>query len=374
MIDVSDATVLLVDDDLASLRLSELTLAEDGYTIVGTTKPQDVLTQVLELSPDLILLDLHMPGSDGLDVLAALRKGLGAEVYLPVVAFTGSGDPNLKTRALAAGVTDFVSKSSDTLELRLRVRNALRTRFLYQQQRHATQDLEVAVAAQMRQLAAANRHLKQLSKTLAETNEDILLRLAKASEYSDDGSEGHTLRVGQLAYLTARRLGQPPEWCDTLLLAARLHDVGKVAVPDSILLRPGGLSDEEQLLLRDHCVIGAELLSGGKSPLLEMAQVVALSHHERYDGQGYPQGLVAHDIPLEGRITAVADVFDTLTHARPYRPAWSRPEAKELLLDERGRHFDPEVVSAFLDIVNSLPQDIEGEEFAGSSRPKQTHF
>ena len=381
MDDVSSATLLIVDDNHGNVRLLEHILKAEGYrSILGTTDPRDTLKLVAEHDPDIILLDMHMPQMDGLEVLAVLKRALPQDVYLPILAFTGSEDERVKDRALREGAMDFVTKSEDATEVLQRTKNLLRTRFLYKQQRLHARELERAVRERTFELARVNLSLQQANQALAETNEDILVRLARATEYSDDGSEGHTLRVGRLAYLTARKLGLTSEFCDTILLAARLHDVGKVAIPDGILLRPGRLSDEEQLYLREHCIIGAELLSGGQSAFLKMAEAIALTHHERWDGGGYPSGLKGAMIPIEGRITAIVDVFDTLTHARPYRPAWSYEEAKELLIEESGRHFDAQVVEAFLAVVDSLPQELQqdshpqGEEIHSIERIKQTHF
>ena len=378
MNDVSSATLLIVDDNHANVRLLGHILKDEGYgSILGTSDPRDTLRLVAEHDPDIILLDMYMPQMDGFEVMAVLKQALPQDIYLPILAFTGSEDPTIRDRALREGAMDFVTKSDDSTEVLQRTKNLLRTRLLYEQQRSHAQDLERAVRERTRELAQANLSLQHANQALAETNEDILVRLARATEYSDDGSGGHTLRVGRLAYLTARRLGLPVEVCNTILLAARLHDVGKVAIPDGILLRPGRLSDEEQMYLREHCIIGAELLSGGQSALLKMAESIALTHHERWDGQGYPSGLRAAAIPIEGRITAVVDVFDTLTQARPYRPAWTHEEAKELLLEESNRHFDAAVVEAFLAVVDTLPREDLGEqreETYSVEHIKQTHF
>jgi len=368
--DISQATILIVDDSHANVVLLEHTLRGAGYHhFVSTTNPRDVAGLVRQSAPDLIILDINMPGMSGFEVMAALKPSIPADTYLPVLALTGLSDDATRHRALREGASDFVSKTDDPTELLQRSKNLLHTRFLYKAQQAHSATLSAAVATRTQELARANRKLEELS-------EDVLSRLARAAEYSDDASETHTRRVGQLSFLTARQLGLPSDFCDLILSAARLHDVGKIGIPDGILLRPGQLTEDEQLYLREHCIIGAELLSGGQSELLKMAESIALTHHERWDGQGYPSKLVGEHIPVEGRIVAVVDVFDTLTHTRPYRRAWHREEALVLLQEESGRHFDPAVVAAFLKVAQGINDTKESEDTTDSrgNLYAQTHF
>jgi putative two-component system response regulator len=327
--------IVVVDDAEPNVALLQALLESWGYTnVVGISDPGRALAHCREHPPDLLLLDLHMPDPDGYAILEALGPQIRAAVSLPVLVLTGSSGSLAKHDVLAAGARDFLGKPFDHDEVRLRVRNALEIRRLQLVQRAHEADLERRVAARTADVEAARL--------------EVLDRLARAGEFRDDATGEHTRRVGETAALLAERAGAGPDYVRGIRLAAPLHDIGKLAVPDRILLKPGPLTDAEYAAMKRHAEIGAEIAGGSTSRLMALAGEIALSHHERWDGQGYPRGLAGEAIPLSGRIVAVADVFDALTHERPYKRAWPVPQAVAEIAAQAGRQFDPVLIEAFL--------------------------
>lgn len=331
----TDARIVIVDDQPANVSLLERLLRQTGYADVhGTTDSRLVIGMIAALDPDIILLDLHMPQIDGFTVLHDLRAILPANEYLPILVLTADVTAQAKQRALSLGANDFVTKPFDMVEVLLRIRTLLGTRALHQQLQQQAAMLEQRVRERTQELAAAQI--------------EIVERLAQAAEYRDDLTGQHTQRVGLLAAQMAGALGMPEQEIDMILRAAPLHDVGKIGIPDEILLKPGKLTVEECNHMKRHTTIGARLLAGSRHALLQLAAEIALTHHERWDGAGYPCGLHSSMIPLVGRIVAVADVFDALTSERPYKRAWSTEEALTEIQQQSGRQFDPDIVEAFL--------------------------
>ena len=338
---ISRARILIVDDQAANIRLLERLLTSAGYhRIHSTTVPEETAELVDRLSPDLILLDLHMPGLDGFGVLDALRPRLAAERYLPVLVVTADLSVDVRQRALGAGAKDFLNKPFDAVEALLRIRHLLTTRFLYLQLDLYNRGLEATVQERTRKLELARL--------------DILDRLALAAEFRDDNTGEHTRRVGRAAGALARALGLDEAEALLIERAAPLHDVGKIGIRDAILLKPGPLTPEEFTEMKRHTVIGAEILSGSVGPLLRTAETIALSHHERWDGHGYPQQLQGTTIPLAARITHVADVFDAMQHPRPQGQSVSLSETLDFIRDESGYAFDPDVVAALVTVAPTL--------------------
>lgn len=330
-----NARILVIDDEEPNVALLARILERAGCREYRTTTdPRDALPLFVEFRPDLVVLDLHMPHTDGFEILEGLAQHTTEGEYLPVLVVSGNQEPDTRRRALASGAKDFLLKPFDVEEVLLRVRNLLETRRLHQALRSQNEILEERVRERTRELELARI--------------ETLERLARAAEYRDDATGQHTQRVGRSAALVARALGLPSEEVDLIRRAAPLHDLGKIAIPDSILLRPGRLSEAEFEIMRTHTRIGARILSGSQIPLLDVAATIALTHHERYDGLGYPDGLRGESIPLVGRIVAVADVFDALTHDRPYKAAWPVDRAIEEIERQAGTQLDPEVVEAFL--------------------------
>ena len=346
--------ILAVDDEPANVSALLRLLARAGYEDVeGVTDPREAIPRFRAHPPDLVLLDLRMPHLDGFDFLALLRQEIREDEYLPVLVITGDLSQEVRGRALAAGARDFITKPYDLAEVLLRIKNLLEARVLHLQLQEPNRTLEARVRQRTRELSAAQT--------------EILHRLALAAEYRDDITGRHAQRVGALAAMLAERLGRSEDEIGLLRRAATLHDVGKIGVPDGILMKPGRLTAEEFDRIRSHVEIGERILTGSEIPLLEMAAEIARSHHERWDGEGYQGGLSGEAIPLSGRLVAVADVFDSLTHVRPYKSAQSIEEAVAHIASEQGAHFDPAVVHAFLELseegtLHRLDELVEGEQ------------
>lgn len=335
-----DARILVVDDEEVNVLLLERTLDKAGYRdVASTTDPRQVLELMGTFQPDLILLDLLMPHLDGFAVLKLLHSVAPIDSFLPVLVLTADATSETRSRALAGGANDFLTKPLDLDEVLLRIANMLETRFLHLQLQGQKEALEDRVL----------QRTTELEDSYIETFE----RLALAAEYRDDDTGQHTVRVGRMAALLAGELSLPTKDVELLTRAAGLHDVGKIGIPDAILLAPRKLTIEEFEVVKTHTVIGAKILSGSRSPLLSMAEEIAWSHHERWDGRGYG-GLAGEEIPLYGRITTVADVFDALTHERPYKEAWPVDEAIDEIARQRGEQFDPRVVDAFMAIHDEV--------------------
>ncbi len=337
-----DANIAVVDDEAANVELVRRILELEGYTgVSGYTDPRDFLDSCRILPPDMVLLDLMMPGLNGFEVLERFRGSVDDSAYRPVMVITSDDDRDTKQKALSSGASDFLSKPVSPLEVRLRVNNLLRTRALQLELQEYAELLEARVQSRTAQLEEARL--------------EILERLALAAEYRDDATGEHTRRVGRECAALAEALGLPSDEVEDIRRAAPLHDVGKIAVPDSILLKHGSLTEEERKKMRWHTTIGARILSGSRFPMMRIAEEIALHHHECWDGSGYPDGLEGEQIPLVARIAAVIDVFDSLTHERVYKRAWTTDEALDEIERLAGSKFDPAVAGAFLRLHGRMP-------------------
>lgn len=335
---LTQSRILVVDDNASNLLLMERLLEYSGYVQVrSVSDPTQVAEMAKDWSPDLVILDLHMPKMNGFQVMAQLREGQSAEEFLPILVFTADVTSDAKRQALEAGAADFLTKPGDATEIRLRVQNFLKMRFMHRRLCDQNRSLEERVRERTAELE--NMHL------------EVVERLARAAEYRDDDTGQHAKRVGEMAAQIGAQLGMEADEVETLRLAATLHDLGKIGVSDSILLKPGKLTEEEFETIKTHTVIGAEVLAGSACRFLKTAETIARSHHERWDGRGYPDGLAGEAIPLEGRIVAVADVYDALTSERPYKVTMSHEAAVEEISRSAGSHFDPAVVQAFLKVA-----------------------
>lgn len=335
---MKDGRLLIIDDEDSALKALERMLRHGGYHSLALQKESARAVDTFRrFRPDLVLLDLHMPGMNGFQVMEALQPLIPEGEYVPFVVLTADLDPEVRARALSTGAKDFLAKPFEYNEVLLRIKNLLETRALYEQLREHNNLLEERVRAR--------------TKDLEETRAELLRHLAMAAEYRDDVTGRHAERVGVLSALLAERIGLSHEVVKLVRYAAPLHDVGKIGIPDAILMKSGPLSKAEFEVMKSHTHIGARILAGGRYPLLEIAREIALTHHERWDGDGYT-GLAGERIPLVGRIVAVADVFDSLTHERPYKPACDLEEAMVIIEGGRGTHFDPRVVDAFVDLVD----------------------
>jgi putative two-component system response regulator len=327
--------ILIVDDQELNIQVLQRILRDAGYShIRSTTDPCAAVAIFVEYQPDLVLLDLQMPVLDGFCVLEGMAQLIPADGYLPILMLTADDRVESKQRALSSGAMDFLTKPFAPVEVLLRVRNLLQTRRLH-----------LMLVTQNEQL---DGKVRERTRELEEAQIEIVERLATAAEFRDDDTGRHTQRVGELAVRIAHAVGFDDRHLDVIRRAAPLHDIGKIGVPDGLLLKPGALTPAELAQMKMHTVMGARILSGGNSDLLRMSERIALSHHERWDGSGYPCGLTGDTIPVEARIVAIADVFDALTHDRPYRKAWPLDAVIAEIRRGRGGHFDPQLVDAFL--------------------------
>ncbi|MDF2722368.1 MAG: response regulator [Paenibacillus sp.] len=353
MDDLKQANILIVDDQEYNVSLLERILGRAGFTnVYSTMDPFTIHRLLVEVNPDIVLLDLHMPGMDGLQVVKLIREFTGEEMYLPVLMLTADTLPESKQQGLKAGVNDFLTKPYDRTEVVLRINNLLKTRSLHIQLQQHNNSLEERVQKRTEELTQAKL--------------EILDLLGRASEYRDDMTGQHTQRVGHLSEQIAIRLGLPEAAVDMIKRAAPLHDIGKIGIPDDILLKPGRFEPYEYERMKTHTLIGANILEGSYFTILKLASVIACSHHEKWDGTGYPHGLKGEEIPLEARIVALADFYDALTHERPYKQAWTPHETLLEIQNQRGKHFDPQVVDAFIQVYHelNLAQGDQDEESA----------
>ncbi len=335
--ELAPSRILVVDDEEDNVRVLAQMLRWAGYSrLECTSDPFQAVALFEANAPDLVLLDLHMPKLDGFGVMARLHVEHGD--WIPILILTGDLDQDVRERALAAGGRDFVTKPFDVGEVLQRIKNLLEARHLHLRLRCQADELEEKV--------------RERTAQLAETQVEILRRLAVAAEFRDDATGEHAERVGALAALIAEEMGLGFEDVELIRRAAPLHDVGKIGIPDAILMKPGPLTAAELEVMKSHIEIGQRILGQGSFPLLRMAREIAATHHERWDGGGY-QGKRGEDIPLGGRIVAVADTFDTITHRRPYKDAASMEEGVVRVREDSGQHFDPVVVEAFLRVVAS---------------------
>ncbi|GLC87283.1 HD domain-containing phosphohydrolase [Lysinibacillus piscis] len=332
MEEIKQAKILIVDDQEYNVSLLERILGRAGFNHLYSTMDSLQVEQLLnEVEPDMVLLDLHMPGMDGLEVLNLIRE---RDYSLPVLMLTADLTAEVKKQAFQSGINDFLTKPYDRIEVVLRMTNLLQTRLLHKQLQQQNHMLEEKV--------------QQRTMELQRAKNEILDLLARASEYRDDMTGEHTQRVGWLSGLLAERLGLPEERVELIRVAAPLHDIGKIGIPDEILLKPGRFEPHEFERMKTHTSIGADILAGSVFSTLKMAGIIAVSHHEKWDGTGYPNGLQGEEIPIEARIVALADFYDALTHARPYKEPWSPEATLAEIEQQRGKHFDPQIVDAFV--------------------------
>ncbi|WP_449410865.1 HD-GYP domain-containing protein [Methylobacterium komagatae] len=349
--------VLIVDDSSTMLMyLQRLLVKEYAADVVTNRDPVQALLEAGTHAFDLVLVDQNMPQMDGVAFIRALRA-IPHYAQVPIAMITGEAEVSLRLAALEAGATDFLDKFADRIELTVRLRNLIM--------------LARAVRRLDDEASSIAGELERAMRQLREREAEVIFRLALAVEYRDNDTGDHTWRVARYTQIMAETLGLDPDYSWRLYLAAPLHDVGKVAVPDGILLKKGRLDEAEFAVVKNHPVVGKRILNGSDSDLIQLAAEIAEAHHERWDGTGYPYGLGGMEIPLSARIVAVADVFDALTTARPYKDAMSFEEARRCIESERGRHFDPDCVDAFIaawDRVQTVRAARGGEILAGLVR------
>ncbi len=335
-----NAKILIVDDEADNISVLEKTLKLAGYTsLQTTTDSRKVKTIYQDFLPDLILLDLNMPHMNGFQVMDQL-KDIETNSYLSVLVLTGLNDDETLLRALDSGAKDFINKPFDSHEVLSRIRNLLEVRLLHKQLKNQNQILE--------------KKVQDRTKELHDSRLEVVRRLGRAAEYRDNETGLHIIRMSKMSALIGKVAGVCDSDCDLLLNASPMHDIGKIGIPDKVLLKPGKLNADEWEIMKTHSAIGANLLSGHDSKLMKMAHTIALTHHEKWDATGYPKGLKEEDIPFVGRICALCDVFDALTSKRLYKEAWSIEDSWAEIKRNAGKHFDPKLVKVFEQILPDL--------------------
>ncbi len=326
--------IVIVDDTPLNLLLMvKLVERLAGIESHGFESPQEALTWCAQTEPDLIIVDYMMPDIDGLEFIRRVRASHKHD-DVPILMVTANSERGVRYEALECGANDFLTKPIDAHEFEPRVRNMLRLREAHLATRQRAETLSMAV--------------RKATAAILDRERETITRLARAAEFRDPETGAHIQRMSHYSAMIARRMGLTAEFANTLLLAAPMHDVGKLGIPDTILLKPGRLTIEEFEVMKRHPLIGHDILKDSSSEVLRLGARIALSHHEKFDGTGYPHGSIGDAIPLEGRIVAVADVFDALTSSRPYKPTWPFSRAIALLREGRGSHFDARCVDAFL--------------------------
>ncbi|HTR88929.1 MAG TPA: HD domain-containing phosphohydrolase [Solirubrobacteraceae bacterium] len=340
--------LLIVDDDAPLRRWAERVMHERGYTC-HCAEDASAARELLQRSVyKLVLLDVNMPGESGIDLLSHIRSHHPGAAVLMV---TGEDDPQLAITAIEQGAYGYLVKPVGSGELVINVANALHRRRRELETRRLTQRLQATVEDRGHRLEHALQDLQLSESKLWVSQAETIFRLARLVEFRDEETGHHLQRMSSYCEILARKLGLPEQHCELVRLASQLHDVGKVALPDSILLKHGKLTHEEMAVVQTHAETGYRMLAGSSSEVVQMGAVIARTHHERWDGTGYPRGLAAKDIPPEGRIAAIADVFDALTSDRIYRSAFPVRSAIDTMLAERSTHFDPHMLDAFLQVL-----------------------
>ena len=351
-LDLSSIKLLLVDDEVHCTKLMEALLKQAGYSRITATNDARQAAQLFqEIKPDLVALDMRMPHMDGFEVMRQLKPMIPSDDYLPMLIITGELDAPTKHKALAEGANDFINKPVDGTEVVLRIKNQLETRRLHQQVRMHNQHLEAQVRLR--------------TKVVEQTQLDLLNRLVLASEYRHDVTGAHAWRVGRVSMFLAEMKGLPPDQVDMLKKTAPLHDLGKIGLLDSVIMKAGAYDESDWDAMKLHTKIGSKLLSDSRAPLLIMAREIALTHHERWDGTGYHH-LKELQTPLSGRIVALADAFDVMTHACSYKTSLTLSEARVEIERQAGKQFDPELSQLFLKLI-----DREGEALMANATAVQ---
>lgn len=345
--------ILVVDDDPAIRDTLREILLSEGYEVETAEDGKRALEQIPLFSPDIILTDYLMPEMDGITLCKIIKNDPGT-VDIGVILITGVGDLETRVKGLLAGADDFLNKPFMLPELQARIKSLTKVKLYHDFLKDYQRRLEEEVEKKTNELLKSNLNLQLALNEIKDLSLEIIFRLAKAAEYRDEHTGYHIQRIAHYTVALGVHLGLNNETLEVLRYASPLHDIGKLGIPDAILLKPGALTKEEWEIMKEHTLIGANILKGSKIKYLKAAEKIALYHHERWDGSGYPEGLKGEKIPLFARITAIADVFDALTTDRPYRKALSVEEAFTIIEEGKGKHFDPELVNIFFKIKEEI--------------------
>jgi putative two-component system response regulator len=363
-------SVLVVDDDPEFRFLHRELLKSFGYAVETAADGVEALAR-MRPSIDLVVVDAQMPKMDGFQVADMIRHD-AAVADVPIMMVTGLADREARLRAFDLGINDFINKPVDPSELRLRARWLVSLKVAQDEIRAHGRKLEERVQIRTRELRKALTEVRAARLMTHEAHLDTIRRLTIAGEYKDRDTAHHVERIGRFSAVLAKAMGQSEENVEVIRHAAPMHDVGKIGIPDRILLKPGRLDAEEWDIMRSHTLIGAQILQDSTSDVIQMGERIALCHHERWDGDGYPRGLAGRDIPLEARICTVVDFFDALTVDRPYRAAVPNDDVVQMMIGASGTHFDPDVLDVFLDtrgvieaVQAEYEPDVPGKASAG---------
>lgn len=351
----------MADDDELTRTLHAEFVRGFGYEVETAADGIEALAKVA-LGVDLVLTDAHMPNLDGFDVARRIREARSAQ-ELPIVMVTSLEAREDRLRAYESGINDFINKPVDHVELRLRLHWLLELKAAQDQLMQSQAILEATVDRRTRELRNALEEVTAAQRRIQEGHLDTIYRLTLAAEYKDHDTAGHIERIGRYSEVMAHAMHLAPSVIDTIRHAAPMHDVGKLGIPDHILLKPGPLTDEEREIMNTHTTIGGQILAGSTSPVIQMGQRVALAHHEKWDGTGYPNGIAGAQIQVEARICTVVDFFDALTFDRPYRRAVPNDRVLEMMHEESGTRFDPDVLDVFFSIrgdIEAIQADASG--------------
>ena len=344
-------TILIVDDDIRHVELEKAFLEPYNYKVLTAFDGDAVLKAVAANNIDLILLDVLMPGKDGFEITRRLKSNEKTRI-IPIILVTALSDKKERVKGIEAGCDDFISKPVGMSEFLARVRTSLDLKAYNDNMRNHEIELENEVSKRTAELYTAMAMIEEASL-------ETIHRLAAVVEYRDEYTGSHITRMSRYAAAITQKMGLDNGLAKAMLYASPMHDIGKIGIPDRILLKPGKLDSDEWEIMKQHAAIGANILNGSKQDYMKLAEEIALTHHEKWDGSGYPQGLAGEQIPISGRIAAVADVFDALISERPYKPSLSTGESFTIIEGECGKHFDPKVVDAFLDIKQEILSIVE---------------
>ena len=363
---LNNRTLLVVDDEEPIRRVLGYLLTSHGYTVEFAVDARDA-RQKLKTQPfALMLSDVNMPGESGMDLV---RTVLSDYPHTAAIMVTGLDSSVLANAAIEVGAFGYLVKPFETNEVLINIANALRRRRLELENRFHRESLEDIVRTRTIALQQALDWLERSEKELRLSREETIQRLAIAAEFRDSATAQHIQRMSHYCELLARRSGLSAERCDLIRTASPMHDIGKIGTPDQVLLKPGKFTQEEFDVIAQHAEIGYKILSGSDAELLKVAAVIAYTHHERFDGTGYPRGLKGEGIPIEGRIASIADAFDALTTQRVYKPAFEISHAIELMLKHRGEHFDPELLDVFVSSADEVTRI--HDQYADRTLPDQ---